>query len=232
MPTGYTAHLEDGKITTMKEYVLRCATAFGGERFTDYKTGLPFFEPTPSQYCKRSYEESEEKYTALRRMTDAEFVAKLERETEELKSRAVCAKADEQEKRERYINMLKLLSEWHPPKQYERLRDFAVEQINISAKSLFDERFYDEQIREAQQRLERVKESEEEAENEKAKDEYEIYNEMMRCRKRWDEEVGAVENWKRYIAELVASLSEAEATENARNGCMKSAWDIMREDNE
>ena len=29
MPTGYTADIQDGKITTLREYALSCARAFG-----------------------------------------------------------------------------------------------------------------------------------------------------------------------------------------------------------
>lgn len=54
MPTGYTDKVESGEMTTLKEYVLRCVSAFGGDEFRD-ENGMPIFDPQPYDYYRIEY---------------------------------------------------------------------------------------------------------------------------------------------------------------------------------
>ena len=52
MPTGYTAFIEDGEITTGKEFLLLCSRAFGVD--VDVKEE-PLSVPTPMKFEPKTY---------------------------------------------------------------------------------------------------------------------------------------------------------------------------------
>lgn len=135
MPTGYTADVKDGKVTTFPEFALQCARAFGAliEMRDDPKDAPIPDEFTPSEYHVTALAKAEARLAELatydldraEREAGAEYVARLkyEREREE---RRLAEKA-------RYEAMLDKVLAWEPPtEQHVEMKKFMVDQLESS----------------------------------------------------------------------------------------------------
>lgn len=76
MPTGFTSFIENGKITTGKDFLLLCSRNFGLAAEISRDKGLRAPIPTHfthGNFYQKHYEESVEKYKKFSQMTDTEF---------------------------------------------------------------------------------------------------------------------------------------------------------------
>lgn len=82
MPTGYTAYIEDGDITTGKDFLMLCSRAFGvAIDVRDEPLSVPtptHFEPNP--YYQKRYEDSVKELQVVKNMA-AKRVMTLSRAT-------------------------------------------------------------------------------------------------------------------------------------------------------
>ncbi len=133
MPTGYTYRIEEG--ISFEEFIMGCARAFGAcitMRDESYN------KPIPEKFEESSYEKTEYKKAVLvlkrlRSMSleEAEIIS-TEEYIEEIKSnKKYIEKIERKEKL--YEDMLSKVNDWTPPsKEHIGLKDFMIEQINIS----------------------------------------------------------------------------------------------------
>lgn len=137
MPTGYTADVEDGKITTLRGYALTCARAFGA--LIDMRDD-PMSKPIPQKieprtdYYDTAIAEARDTLAKLPALSDAECEAMAEQDFE-----AALAQCNENEMRKRkeagrYANMKSLVDGWKVPDDLRGLRDFMLEQIATSTR--------------------------------------------------------------------------------------------------
>lgn len=137
MPTGYTAFIEDGDITTGREFLLLCSRNFGvAIDVRDEPLSVPTptkFEPDP--YYKKSYED------AVKELEEAETLtfdtAKLRRQSEFEKkikrAREIAAKMAEMN--QRYQKVRREVELWIPPTDdHSGIKRFALEQIDMCVK--------------------------------------------------------------------------------------------------
>ena len=137
MPTGYTAFIEDGDITTGREFLLLCSRNFGvAIDVRDEPLSVPTptkFEPNP--YYKKSYED------AVKELEEAETLtfdtAKLRRQSEYEKkikrAREIAAKMAEMN--QRYQKVRREVELWIPPTDdHSGIKRFALEQIDMCVK--------------------------------------------------------------------------------------------------
>lgn len=134
MPTGYTAFIEDGKITTAKDFLMLCARAFDATvEMREEPLSKPIPEKLePSDYHTKSLESARKRLEQLRVMTEDEIGAEIESEH----TRRVEEKRKSQEKnrelKSRYMEILRDVTSWTPPtSEHEGLKKFAVEQIEM-----------------------------------------------------------------------------------------------------
>jgi len=142
MATGYTCIIEDGDGATFREYLLRCARAFGAciEQREDSLGELPKHREPTGYYTDR-IRECEAKLRELQTMTveQADVLARAEH-TAAVLSYAKEARARVAKLR-RYDAMLAEVEAWTPPTaQHQGLKDFMRSQIVDSVKF---ERGYD-----------------------------------------------------------------------------------------
>ena len=134
MPTGYTAYIEDGDITTGKDFLLLCSRAFGvAIDIRDEPLSVP--TPTsfePKRYYKRRYDDAVkelEKAKSLsleeaREIMNANHSERVERARRTIKRMA--------EVNERYANIRRQVEAWIPPTADHRgIKEFALEQIDM-----------------------------------------------------------------------------------------------------
>ena len=135
MPTGYTAYIEDGDITTGKEFLKLCTRAFGIA--IDLKDE-PLSVPTPTHfepdtYYKEKYEKALEELNKANNLTFDEakiqMRADYERRISDYKSWA----KKEISMNQKYVKVRKEVEEWIPPTdEHQGLKQFALEQIDMS----------------------------------------------------------------------------------------------------
>lgn len=139
MPTGYTAYIEDGKITTGKEFLKLCTRAMGVA--VDLKEEpLSVSTPTsfePKTYYKDNYDKALKKLEKVSNMSFEEAKSQMKKDYEKRTYDYKVRTEKEITINERYENVKKEVEEWIPPTEnHRRLKEFALEQINMSINEL------------------------------------------------------------------------------------------------
>ncbi len=138
MPTGYTCFIEDGKITTGKEFLKKCIRAFGcciNQREESLDAPLET-KIKGDDYYEEAYDKAVEKYDKLKKMTLEEMITNARRERENrIEERE--KEVDGQEKlRNKYMSIRNEVEQWNPPTaEHQGIKAFALEQIDISMPS-------------------------------------------------------------------------------------------------
>lgn len=135
MPTGYTAGVADGTITSFPEFAMRCARAFGA--LIEMRDS-PMDAPIPTEFAPDSYytkriREGRERIAALEAMTPEQIAAAASarrRESDETYARMA---RENREKRARYEAMLAEVDAWTPPTpDHVDMKKFMREQLTGS----------------------------------------------------------------------------------------------------
>lgn len=133
MPTGYTAGVGDGSITTLRQYALRCARAFGATiSMRDDPMDAPIperFEPSTSHNEAR-LDEAREKLAQISKLSEAQCENRAKADFE---ARLASHRADEAEKaaeNARYRKMIADVEAWET--EAEGIKDFMLQQLRIS----------------------------------------------------------------------------------------------------
>lgn len=133
--TGYTAQIENGNITTGKDFLKLCTRAFGiamdmREKHLSVPTPTQF-EPDP--YYKQKYDKAVEVRDKWRQMTfdetKQEMIEKYNAEITQAKKSLEKYKLED----EKYKKVRNEIKEWNPPTdEHKALKNFALEQIDLS----------------------------------------------------------------------------------------------------
>lgn len=135
MATGYTYPVEDGKVTTLKEFTLSCARAFGAcstmkEESTDTPIP-PEFKINP--YHAEQLKSAEEKLRIFKQMSKEECEERAGIEHNNLVLETQKSKESINKKNSNYNSMLSKVLEWEPPtSEHKGLKEFMVEQLTSS----------------------------------------------------------------------------------------------------
>lgn len=117
MPSGYTAGVADGTVTSFREYASRCMRAFGAlidMRDDPSTTPIPD-EVVPSDYYAKEVAETEGRIAALCAMTEAEVAAAWEADCLSRNNEYERRAAERDETELRYRRMLELARRFVPP---------------------------------------------------------------------------------------------------------------------
>jgi len=135
MPTGYTAYIEDGEITKGKDFLLKCARAFGAcidMRDDSLSVDIPA-ELKPSTYHKEALERAYLELEKYKTMTLEEAQNILDEDY--INNQKSCRESiiKNSQIQERYSKVRKEIEDWTPPtSEHYNLKKFALEQIDIS----------------------------------------------------------------------------------------------------
>ena len=135
MPTGYTAYIENGSITTGKEFLKLCLREFGiAVDMRDEPLSVPVpahFEP--DGWYKDHYMNTVKKWKENESLTFAEAKLRRQREHDKEIQSARRAIARMTEVNERYKQIRKQIEAWTPPTEdYNGIKQFAIDQIEKS----------------------------------------------------------------------------------------------------
>lgn len=138
MPTGYTSYIYDGKITNGADFLKLCTRAFGiavDIKDEDLSVATPsHFEPDP--FYEEMYKKAVNKRNRYKRMTvDEARQAFVEKEIKSLNSSRECLSKMIKEN-DRYRSVKIEVEKWIPPtSNHEKLKEYAINQLNISMNS-------------------------------------------------------------------------------------------------
>lgn len=135
MPTGYTADIQSGKMTELREYALSCARAFGAlVTMRDEPNDAPIpdrFEPRTS-YHDKQIEEDRAALAEVHAMPLDEATRSAMREWEAARARDAERQARIGAERSRYLKMREQVQAWTVPHELTGLKKFMLDQINES----------------------------------------------------------------------------------------------------
>ncbi len=147
MPTGYTAGIEDGKITTGKDFLMICARAFGA---CIEMRDEPLSKPIPETFGRSEYHDGElakakAELAKYKSMSADEAQVLLDAEHERLRQEYREGMERANQITRAYNAVLCEVRAWNPPTpDHAHLKDFAIEQIgmciNDSMASFYRER--------------------------------------------------------------------------------------------
>jgi hypothetical protein len=137
MPTGYTAAVEDGTITDLPTFALRCARAFGAlimMREEPADAPIPEDPPfEPSSYHTDSLARAEKRLLALLEMTAGQVEAECDAVYKRRVQEAAEDVAQLKVKNDRYRAMRQKVEAWTPPSsEHEGLKRFMLEELDSS----------------------------------------------------------------------------------------------------
>lgn len=133
MPTGYTAPVQDGTITDLRTFILRCARAMGALiMMRDDPMDAPIRKEEVSDYHPKELAKARERLAELQDQGPASVVrlanAAYEREMQQwMEERERMRQAAQ-----RYGAMLAKVEAWQPPPSHEGLKEFMVKQLRES----------------------------------------------------------------------------------------------------
>lgn len=138
MPTGYTAFIEDGDITTGKEFLLLCSRAFGiAMDIRDEPLSVP--TPTtfkPNEYYKNRYENAVKRLKAERNISFDVAKSRMRSDYDKRIEDAKKSIASMTAINERYTKVRGQVSGWIPPTEsHAGIKKFALEQIDMCVNS-------------------------------------------------------------------------------------------------
>lgn len=204
MPTGYTAFIEDGEITTGKEFILLCTRAFGvaaGLR------GEPLAVPTPMRfepddYYAKAYDRAVKRCNEFD-LTFDDAQQHMRTAHEERVSGAHRAIEKIRATNEKYKTIREEIANWNPPTQeFYKLKEFALNQIDISLEPestiSYCEAVLQEPFDDSEEAVHQYIETERKF----------LEEEVERARTRLDEEIKKAQSKTRFMKELLESLKE------------------------
>lgn len=134
MPTGYTYYIENGDITTGKEFLKLCIRAFGccaGQREDPLSAPL-VTEYKSDSYYKEQYEKSVKCLNEFKAKSIDEIECELESERINATNRNKERMHKKQSLREKYLKVREEVEKWNPPSsEHNDIKKFALEQIDM-----------------------------------------------------------------------------------------------------
>lgn len=147
MPTGYTCYIEDGEITKGRDFLLKCARAFGAcieMKDDNLSVDIPT-EFKPSTYHKEQLENAYKNLEKYKSMTIEEAQIIINDEYEKNQKYYAEAMIKSRDVNDRYSSIRNEIDKWVPPtSEHYNLKKFALEQIDISMDQNMDDYYQKE----------------------------------------------------------------------------------------
>lgn len=203
MPTGYTAGIEDGKITTGKDFLRLCTRAFG---IAMDVRDEPLSVPTPTKFEPDTFyrDKIDREKMDLEKWEEISF--------EDAKAEMVKAHADRVrmykrmaenniEKNKKYAKVRAEVEDWNPPTEnHYNLKKFALEQIDMCVEK---QEYIDEYLQKANEELDDSDEAVERFINERI----EFCREDVKfAEEKWEAEVKRAEDKTIWMQQFLYSL--------------------------
>lgn len=154
MATGYTSFIEHGKVKSAKQFLHLCLREFGVctdmrdsrlEVKDDYTKDILKGAQQYIDYHKELLERAEQRLSEIKSLSEEELRERYIKETKErIKELRIC-KTDELGRSGDYIRIRESIKDWDCDPEFQKVKDFALDQIDIS---MPDESYYEEKLAE------------------------------------------------------------------------------------
>lgn len=141
MPTGYTAPVEDGEITELKDFAADCARAFGAfihQRDDSMDAVLRYPDPPENSYYQKSYTEACNELAEWQAMTEEEKYGAWSAYYKKALADHAASRARIQQNNARHYAMLAKVHAVDVPSKLQNFKDFMVQQLETSITNDFD----------------------------------------------------------------------------------------------
>lgn len=203
MPTGYTAGIEDGKITTGKEFLKLCTRAFG---IAMDLRDEPLSTPTPTKfepntYYKDKFEEAKTELEKCRKMSFEEAKTKMiKSHTDRVRIYKSIAERYT-ENNNKYAKVRTEVEAWIPPTlEHYNLKKFALEQIDMCIEK---QEYIDECLQKSNEELDV---SDEAVERFISQEFESCYENLKRKKECWEEEQARAASKNAWMENFLNSL--------------------------
>ena len=135
MPTGYTEGINRGKVTSVKDYALVCARAFGAlmdMRDAPLGAELPKEVVPATKYYDETITSLEEEIAFLKSLTTGECNVCAELEYEEQFAKYQSYMQEAAVLADRYQSLEKNIKAWEVPESHQELKRFMLQQLEVS----------------------------------------------------------------------------------------------------
>lgn len=142
MPTGYTSFIEDGKVKNPADFLHICLCNFGvcwSMRDSDVPMDAKDFESAIREgyqdsidYHRKKLEAAKKKLAKFNALSDEDLYRKYELETTEKYNQYNNLYAKALKKNATYDKFLNAIKAWTPSGDFQGIKDFAIQQIEIS----------------------------------------------------------------------------------------------------
>lgn len=137
MPTGYTSDIYEGKEVSGKDFLIKCARAFGAcIMMRDDSLDAPIPEEfKPNTYYSESLETAKKELKKFQYMTIEEAKDIIEKRYKDKIAENKKIRKERTEMKNRYLNTLADVYAWQPPtKDHIELKKYAIQQLEDSIK--------------------------------------------------------------------------------------------------
>ena len=204
MPTGYTADIVEGKISTFKEFAKKCMRAFGATiHMRDEPLDKEYKKRSPDDYYYARIHEIESQLVKALKAPDKFFI---DMEMDRLKSDYSYHKKKIEEKKATYERLASILEEtenWNPPtKEHAGIKDFMIQQLEETIKydgdSSYNEGELDDIVRQMESPIDIKRVKDEHIES--------LKEDLESAKKRLEEEIKRCEDSDEWVSQFLKSL--------------------------
>ena len=203
MPTGYTVGIEDGRITTGKDFLRLCTRAFGvAIDLKDEPLSVPTpIKVKPDTYFKDRLEEEKANLEKYKRMSFDEAKAEMLRSCADRVDMYRRMAEGSIERNKKYAKVRAEVKAWIPPtEKHLNLKKFALEQIDMS---MTKQKYIDEWLQKAN---EKIDDSDEAVENFIVEQIEYCCKSIKRAEENWNSELKRVADRNSWMEEFLGSL--------------------------
>lgn len=152
MPTGYTQMIIDGEVKTPKDFLHLCLRNFGILYFLgdkpldvreDYTQDIMKSTQANIDYHKKLMEDAQERLKQIQEMSDDDLYQKYVQEKSAHKKSCEEGIRKDESNNAKYADFTEKIRNWECSPEYESVKNFALEQLNISKEST---RYWEEEL--------------------------------------------------------------------------------------
>lgn len=203
MPTGYTEGILNGTTKDFKEYATMCMRAFGATiHMRDENLTKSYEKREPSDYYKKSLDDSIKELDFFYKLTDVEIVEK------EKKSLEKCIKnyreyvIERKKNKKRLLIFLKEAYNFEPPtEEHVEFKKFMIEQIKKTIEWDCDYKYYENEILKTEDKINNI----DPIELRKKNIEY-LNEDIIRAKQHYQEEIDRCNLSNNWVTDLTRTL--------------------------
>lgn len=203
MPTGYTAGIIDGKITTFQQFAKLCMRAFGATiHMRDEDLGIEYTPDKPSDYYPKEIAKTKKKISALEVATDKKLVADYKKELATSKAYHLNSIEKAKANKKTLEKMLAEVNAWQPPTaEHIGLKDFMIQQLTSTINYDGSTKYHEAALVEISDKLSSIK-----PDSIRAEKLSEAHKHMAYCQTENKNEVERVTERNKWVDDLLNSI--------------------------